>query len=522
MKLNSNFDNKKNYNKQKKNLCNQQKKLNFCFFFLMNIIFINLAIFIVIISKNVYKNNSFKNFIKENDDIILKKNWRFNKNNSSKNIIFSIIIPVYNTEKWIEECLFSVLSQSITEIEIICVNDGSIDKSEEIIKKIASKENRIILINQKNKGLPAARNSGLKFSIGKYILFLDADDMFRNETLKDLLNIAKKEKVEVIYFDAFVFFMPGMNYDISKVNYYRRNKSYGLMSGKDLFSNIIMNENFSDSACLMMIKRTWLNNNKIKFIEGIIYEDCIFSLQVMMKANYVYHINEKFYIYRIRSNSIMNTKIKPINLFSRIIDYRELIKLYINDNFTSFQKNALFKFINEIKNSVVYFYKIINKNDWEIFCNKNSISINEKILLIILTQIAEKIKDLENFFKLFFAKNIEIYGIKDNRVLEYYNLINKGEIIKGYIIPNSKYNISYIKGKNVRILTDDKNIDKNETIIISIEKNKINREKFMLNKFGFKHIIIYDDNLNIILSKLIKVILNKKYNSKINFFKYFF
>ena len=295
------------------------------------------------------------------------------------------------------------------------------------------------------------------------------------------------------------------------------------MSGKDLFSNIIMNEKFSDSACLMMIKRTWLNNNKIKFIEGIIYEDCIFSLQVMMKANYVYHINEKFYIYRIRPNSIMNTKIKPINLYSRIIDYRELIKLYINDNFTNFQKEALFKFINEIKNSILYFYKIVNKNEWEIFCNKNPVSINEKIILIILTQITRKINDLENFFKLFFAKNIEIYGIKDNRILEYYNVINKGEIIKGYIIPNLKYNISYINGKKVRILNDNKNIDKNETIIISIEKNKVNQEKYRLNNFGFKNIIINDDNLNIIISKLIDIILSQKYlKRKINFFKYFF
>lgn len=92
------------------------------------------------------------------------------------------------------------------------------------------------------------------------------------------------------------------------------------MFGKNLFSNIIMNEQFFDSACLMMIDREWLIKNKIKFIEGIIYEDCIFSLQIMMKSNYTYHINEQFYIYRIRANSIMNNKIKSINLDSRIID----------------------------------------------------------------------------------------------------------------------------------------------------------------------------------------------------------
>jgi len=306
----------------KKGINNQQniKKISFLFL-LKKILYLIVIIFFVIISKMIYKNNIIKIFIKDNYDIFLNKNW---KNISNENILnkvkISIIIPVYNTENFIEESLFSVLSQSIREIEIICVNDGSTDKSKEIIKKIASIQNRIILINQVNKGVSSARNAALKFAIGEYILFLDPDDMFRSNALNDLLNIAKKKKVEVIYFDAFVFFMPGMNYDIGKVNYYRRNKSYGLMSGKDLFSNIIMNENFSDSACLMMIKRTWLNNNKIKFIEGIIYEDCIFSLQVMMKSNYTNHLNEQFYIYRIRANLIMNNKIKFINLDSRIID----------------------------------------------------------------------------------------------------------------------------------------------------------------------------------------------------------
>ena len=185
-----------------------------------------------------------------------------------------------------------------------------------------------------------------------------------------------------------------MIFDIKKVNYYKRNKSYGLMTGKELFSNIIMNEQFSDSACLMMIEREWLKKNKIKFIEGIIYEDCIFSLQVMMKSNYTYHINEQFYIYRIRANSIMNKKIKPINLYSRVIDYRELLKLYINNNFSIFQQNAFLKFINVIGKSIIYFNKIINKNEWELFCKKKLVLINEKILLIIITKITEKIDDL--------------------------------------------------------------------------------------------------------------------------------
>ena len=524
MKLNANISKikKKNFFYNKIEYINNQQNIRKFLLLLKKIIYLNVIIFFMIIFKNLYKINIIKKIIKENSDIFLKKNWRKISNDILlSKVKISIIIPVYNTENFIEESLFSVLSQSIREIEIICVNDGSIDKSKEILQKIAFLQNRIILINQENKGVSSARNAALKFAIGEYLLFLDPDDMFRYEALNDLLNIAKKEKVEVIYFDAYVYFMPGIIHDIKKVNYYKRNKSYGLMTGKDLFSNIIMNEQFSDSVCLMMIKRKWLNSIKIKFIEGIIYEDCVFSLEIMMKANYTYHINEQFYIYRIRSNSIMTSKIKSINLYSRLIVYRELIKIYINENFTLFQKKAFLNFLNLIRYDIIYFNKIINKNEWDKFCKKKSISINDEMLLIMITKITDEINDLEDFWKLSDTNNVEIYGIKENKLIEYYNIINKTDIVKNYVISNIKYDIISINGKKVRILNNKQNINKYATIIISVDEKKIEREKAKLNNLGYKNIIILNDNLNRILSKLINEIIKKNYIKYNYIFKFF-
>jgi hypothetical protein len=351
--------------------------------------------------------------------------------------------------------------------------------------------------------------------------------MFRNKTLKDLLKIAKKEKVQVIYFDAYVFFMPGKQFDINKVNYYRRYKSYGYMTGKDLFSSILMNEQFSDSACLMMINRVWLYNNKIKFIEGIIYEDCIFSIQVMMKAIHTYHINEQFYIYRVRNNSIMNTKIQPINLYSRIINYKELIKIYINNKFTDFQQKAILSFINIIKNEIIYFNKLFDENEWRIFCRKKFVSNYEKILLHFTIKFETTLYNLINFWKLLNANKVEIYGIQDNKLIEFYNIINKTEIIKGFINYNKKLNISSINGKTVRYLKDDNNnIDKHETIIILAKDINIKNEKYKLKNCGYNNIIILDENFNRILAKLIIEIIKQKYSYPkyiiINFFIYNF
>ena len=451
--------------------------------------------------------------IKKNNILLLTKFKKKEKSILFNNILISIIVPVYNTEKWIGECLFSILSQSIIEIEIICINDGSIDKSKKILKKFAFLDCRIIIINQKNKGLAATRNVGLNFALGKYILFLDSDDMFQNGTLNELINIINKKKVEVIYFDAYLLFMPGMPYNKNKANYYRRKKSYGYLSGKDLFSNIILKESFSDSACLMMINRMWLNENKIKFIEGIIYEDSIFSIQVLMKAAHTFHINKKYYIYRIRSNSIMSSDLKPINLYSRLIGYKEFIKIYENEKLSKYQQKALLKYIKMIERNIKKFKQKVKKNEWKIFCEKKNVTNYEKILLILVSEIIPKKKiykssrkNLENLWKLFNSNNIEIYGIGINckRLLDLFNFINKTESIKRFIIPNQT-SFSVIKGKNIKILYNEKNIKKKKSKIVLVLEKENKKKIKIFNNMGYKNIIILDKNLNKILSRLLNI-----------------
>jgi len=455
---------------------------------------------VIIIILHIFFFSKFKN-------LTFTKKWKkFRK----YNLLISIIVPVYNTERWIEESLFSVISQSIRDFEIICINDGSTDKSKKILEKFAYLDNRIVIIDQENKGLAATRNEGLNFAFGKYILFLDSDDMFQNDTFKELLNIAIKENLEVIYFDAYLLFMRGMAYDKNRVNYYRRKKSYGHMSGKDLFSNIYLKERFSDSACLMMINRIWLNNNKIKFIEGIIYEDSIFSIQVMMKAKHSFHINKQYYIYRIRANSIMSSELKPINLYSRIIGYKELIKLYENEKFSNYQKKALFKFIKKIEKHIQYLKKVMNENEWKFFSEKKNISNYEKILLILVSEVVfnekkyKSSKYLEYLWKLFNSNNIEIYGIGTNciRLFNLFNFINKTESIKGFVVP-SPTSTSVIKGKNIKIINDKKNIKKINSKIILVSEKKNKKEIKKLNEMGYKNIIILDNNFNKILLRLL-------------------
>ena len=117
----------------------------------------------------------------------------------------SVIIPVYNVEKYLEEALESVINQTLKDIEIIIINDGSTDRSLEIAKGYALKDKRIKIIDQKNQGLSVARNRGIENAKGKYIYFMDSDDYIALETLEVCYKKCEEYELEMIYFVAFHF-----------------------------------------------------------------------------------------------------------------------------------------------------------------------------------------------------------------------------------------------------------------------------------------------------------------------------
>lgn len=110
----------------------------------------------------------------------------------------SIIIPVYNNEKYIEKCIHSVLNQTFGELEIIAVNDGSTDESGKILKNLEREDVRIILLEQNNQGVAAARNLGVKKSTGKYITFVDGDDYLKNDYIEKMYDLAEKESLDMV------------------------------------------------------------------------------------------------------------------------------------------------------------------------------------------------------------------------------------------------------------------------------------------------------------------------------------
>ncbi len=241
----------------------------------------------------------------------------------------SVIVPVYNVEKYLSECLDSVLSQDEKDIEVICVNDGSTDKSLEILKEYKEKDDRIIIVTQDNKGLAEARNSGLNVAKGEYIFFLDSDDKMREGTLSKLYSTAIRENVYVVTFEI------ALQYDIdvkeAKENidrYYIKSQDYtGKRKGKEQFTLFMKNDDYCDSANMIFVNREWLTKKNIRFYPYIYFEDALFSLKCHLESDEIFHLAEKLYIYRIRGNSIMQSKSSMDKVYSCIVNFKKMYEI---------------------------------------------------------------------------------------------------------------------------------------------------------------------------------------------------
>lgn len=223
----------------------------------------------------------------------------------------SVIIPIYNVRDYIEECLVSVVNQTLTEIEIICVDDGTLDDSMDIIEKYAVTDKRIVILHKENGGLSSARNAGLKFAQGEYVYFLDSDDLIIESTLENLYDEMVTYDLDTIFFDADSFFE---NEELAKKHkayqeYYHRQPLYEeVVPGQKLFLQMEYNNDFRPSACLQMNRRTLLIDNQIYFKEGIIHEDNLFTMKLLLYSRRSKHIAKSFYQRRVRENSIMTSK----------------------------------------------------------------------------------------------------------------------------------------------------------------------------------------------------------------------
>lgn len=237
---------------------------------------------------------------------------------SSNLPLITVIIPVYNVEKYLRQALDSIVNQTYTNLEIIIVNDGSADSSLNICEEYSKKDNRIVLISVPNGGLGAARNHGLEKATGEYIVFLDSDDFCPLNAIEMMFNAYENEGVDLVVGVCQIMIDDGKTL-VPQEGVVRKRE---VISGIELIKSLLIG---ASSACARLYKRSLWEG--LRFPVGVINEDEPILIEVYSRCKKVLMLDEVTYYYRKRLNSITTSafSVKKVDMFYNAVKNEQLV-----------------------------------------------------------------------------------------------------------------------------------------------------------------------------------------------------
>lgn len=218
----------------------------------------------------------------------------------------SVVIPVYNSARWLEDCLSSVLAQSGTTLELICVDDGSTDESQSVLQRIAARDERVRIFTQPNSGQSVARNRGLAESSGRYLIYLDSDDFWQSDSLSTLVEQADSMGLDLLLFDSFAF----QDGEVAAstweryATYYQRSQEYkDVRPGLHMIADMRRRRDYRPHVGLYLARTEFVRAIGAQFIPGIVHQDNPYTFSLLLGAQRVAHVKRNFYARRIRPGS---------------------------------------------------------------------------------------------------------------------------------------------------------------------------------------------------------------------------
>lgn len=320
----------------------------------------------------------------------------------------SIIVPIYNAQNYINKTIKSLINQTLKEIEIILVNDGSKDESKQICEKYAKEDDRIILINKTNGGIADTRNVGMQIATGKYIMFLDADDLFEMDSCEKMFYAIEKSGADYVIGNYQMMDEDGTKWEKPAFDV-KKYQEFQLDKNDYRKSFFVMNS----TAWNKIYRSEFLKKNDITFKVPYPSEDDYFTSLCYMKANYAFYIPKVIYLYRNSPNSL--SKNCSLQYFQVINDSYKMI-------YNSFKEN----------DELNYYRYVYAKKNAYLLCqliDSEQISTEQKI---------ECIKDLEWYFEL--ADKLKINTAHESlknilsliKEKDYENLVLEIEKLKKY------------------------------------------------------------------------------------------
>ena len=382
----------------------------------------------------------------------------------------SVIVPVYNVENFLKECLDSIVNQTLYDIEIICINDGSTDNSLAILESYAKSDDRIKIISQENKGLGAVRNVAFNHISGDYVFFIDSDDYIDLNTLKKLYENAISNDSDLVFFKIARFDEEGnLNYDLPGFDFENVFGEVDYNNFTFTYSDVksyVMNASFA--TWIKLYKKSFLDKfDDLRFPEGLAYEDVPFHIKVMLYGSKISFVPEFLYFYRINPNSIMNTSSNGFDIF----EICDLVEMFL------IEKN----FYDEFKEEFVFFKiaqilsKIISTESEEYFqlakdeFSNMNVSNNSKIPDYYLKR-----------FNLVLKSNSLIEYITGHYEISLFNLNSVISDLKNNI-SKSNTDISNLKN-NISNLNDDISNLNDDIFNLNDDISNLQSEKDFLNE----------------------------------------
>lgn len=269
--------------------------------------------------------------------------------------LISVLIPIYNTEKYLRQCLDSVVDQTYRNLEIICVDDGSTDSSKDIIKEYAERDSRIIPIYNKNNGVSTTRNILLDNARGDIVYFIDSDDYIDTDALRQLYEKYESMQLDLLFFDVVPFGEPGFEAQAEKkMSYYTTHSDYSsIYRGIDLYDKMSKNLDFHCGPIKYIADRNLIGSQR--FINGIIHEDEPYTYELLLKSKRASYYHKTLYYRRLREDSIMTKEMTFENVYGGFKGYWYMVQMSLSysggyDNLLDTQKKRLNAIADRIRN----------------------------------------------------------------------------------------------------------------------------------------------------------------------------
>lgn len=278
---------------------------------------------------------------------------------SNNEPLLSVVVPVYNVERYLRQCVESIRIQSYRQLQIVLVDDGSTDGSGTLCDTLKSEDERITVVHKANGGLSDARNAGVEVAIGDYVHFLDGDDFYTdNEVLAGLVSALNTyQHPDILLFCRKDFYEDNNATTLEAP--YNTDFINNASDKKQVFEHLIRKQRFNMSACFQIVRRSLLGAGKVEFVRGLLSEDLDWSIQLWHSIRTVKAVNIYGYLYRHHSHSISTTiSIRTLQSYDYMFD-KWLKRLQVQDPFD----NLFLQYLSQMFVSVLYQYFRINRED---------------------------------------------------------------------------------------------------------------------------------------------------------------